>query len=218
MTKERIEHESFAVLQISRITGNIENLFGSSIQHQHFIELKIHPAYISRDLNQDWIYPMNLPYITIQMSNSQFAEAITSMNMGSGTPVTLKSLLGKDGYKEVKNPPQVNKRMQIDSEFEKGMQRLSTKLKGHLPKIDEIITKLPKKYQQEIKTRIHSLFVEIESNIPFVKRQFTEQMDKTTLEAKGEIEGFFLSKITSLGIKNLKMENVLGLTNKGEKK
>jgi len=40
----------------------------------------------------------------------------------------------------------------------------------------------------------------IKSNIPFVNEQFTEQMDKTITEAKGEIEAFIEHKIRSAGL------------------
>lgn len=206
---EKIEHESFAVLQINRVSGEGGNLFGSSIQHRHFIELNITSAYIHRNLNCDFIHSKGIPHITIRMSNSQFAEAITSMNMGSGTPVTIKSLIGKDGYKTYEEPPLENKRMQFDNEFEKSMGDLGKKLRIYKLEIEDISRSMSKKSQDNIKARLDSLFQDIESNIPFIKKQFTEQMDKTSLEAKGEVEGFFLTKIYKLGLKKLKLDDVL---------
>jgi len=213
MEKEiKIEHESFAVLQISRVSGRSENLFGSSISHQHFIELRIAPAYIHRNLNRDWIGSHNVPYITIQMSNSQFAEAITSMNMGVGTPVTLRSMITKEGYKQMQEPPQEDKRRQFDDEFEDDMKELAS---GVSTIKDEILIalngKIPKKLYVEISGKISKIEQEVKSNIPFIKTQFTEQMDKTTLEAKGEVEGFFLNKIHKLGLEGLKLDKVLKL-------
>ena len=213
--EKKIEHESFAVLQISRVSGEIKNLFGSSIQHQHFIELNIAPAYISRDLHRDWVGSHNTPYITIQMSNSQFAEAITSMNMGTGTPVTLKSMVTKDGYKKMEEPPQEDKRKEFDNEFEDDMKELYMELSTMKDKIlTSLNGKVSKKVYVEVSNYIGKIEQEIRSNIPFIKKQFTEQMDKTTLEAKGEVEGFFLNKIHKLGLKGLKLDNILKVEDK----
>jgi hypothetical protein len=210
MNEQKIEHESFAVLGISRISGNSGALFGSSIEHQHFIEMIISPAYIRRDLNQDWIHSSSLPYIVVQMSNSQFAECITSMNMGSGTPVTLKRIHFENVHKIMQEPPSENKRLQIDTEFEKTMLDMSNKLDNQKEAINKLCETMPKKFQQEMNMRINSMYSEIKSTIPFIKKQFTEQMDKTVLESKGEIEGFFQTKIQNLGIQQLKLNNVIG--------
>lgn len=218
MEDEKIEHESFAVLQINRMSGEKQNLFNSSIEHQHFIEMRICPAYLIRNLNRDWVGSKNVPYITIQMSNSQFAEAITSLNQGNGTAVTLKELCIDGEYKVIPNPPIIDKRKQFDSEFEKIMLRLSRKIDGQKKAILEMIEKMPKKYQQEMTIRLNSMYREISDHIPFIKKQFTEQMDKTTLEAKGEIEGFFLNKIHSLGVEQLNLKDVMSTKQLEDKK
>ena len=38
----------------------------------------------------------------------------------------------------------------------------------------------------------------IGSNLDFVAKSFTEQIDKTVMEAKGEIEAFYQNKISSI--------------------
>lgn len=81
--KYRTEYISFAFL------------FGSSIKHHDIITLRISPAYMDRDLNYDRYYAENHPYIEINMSQSQFAQAITSLNMGAGVPVTLRQINGE---------------------------------------------------------------------------------------------------------------------------
>jgi len=42
-------------------------------------------------------------------------------------------------------------------------------------------------------------------------------MEKTTLEAKGEIEGFFIKKVNDFGIKNMKMNEILGIEDNSKK-
>ena len=62
-------------------------LFGSSIKHKDTIRLEISHGELERGLNHDW-YHANKCIVECEMSQSQFAEAITSMNMGDGVPVT----------------------------------------------------------------------------------------------------------------------------------
>ena len=45
---------------------------------------------------------------------------------------------------------------------------------------------------------LKSLSVAVYSNIPFVRDSFAEQMDKTVLEAKGNIEGFIQNRMTAI--------------------
>ena len=87
---EKVKHSSFANLYIGRSQcGGQTALFGSSIKHSDIITLRISPAYMDRDLSCDRYFAEPLPYIEINMSQAQFAQAITSLNMGDGVPVTL---------------------------------------------------------------------------------------------------------------------------------
>ena len=88
-------HPSFGMLSFSRAHGGHSNLFGSSIQHRDTIHMVLKEGTVSRDLNEDW-YLGGPEIVEVEMSQSQFAELITSMNMGSGVPCTIKFIKGKD--------------------------------------------------------------------------------------------------------------------------
>ena len=184
-----IEHESFAMLGITRSSCSFsQNLFGSSIQHSHTIKLKIAPAKIDRMLNRDWFHADTKPYIEVEMSYSQFAEAITSMNVGDGVPVTLRRLDGK----MIEDCPQFDKRQEFEKEFEKEMLKIGKSLRVLTEQAEALLSekKPPTKSDKEtILKGIKALRQEIESNVPFIQSSFNEQMDKTVLEAKGEFEG-----------------------------
>ena len=197
-----IEHESFAMLGLTRSSCSFsQNLFGSSIQHSHTIKLKIAPAKIDRMLNRDWFHANTKPYIEVEMSYSQFAEAITSMNVGDGVPVTLRRLDGKT----IEDCPQFDKRQ----EFEKEMLKIGKSLRVLTEQAEALLSekKPPTKADKEtILKGIKALRQEIESNVPFIQSSFNEQMDKTVLEAKGEFEGFVMHKVISTGLEGLQKE------------
>ena len=203
---KRQEHESYAMLGISRSSSSSgRNLFGSSLKHSNTITLKIRPAIIDRGLNRDWFHAKGVPYVEVEMSYSQFAEAITAMNVGDGVPVTLRYLNGE----VIEECPQVDKRQEIDKEFEDEMFKISQSLKKLTEQAETILgdKKAPTKSDKEIILKsIKMLRQEIESNVPFIKQSFTEQMDRTVLEAKGEIEGFVMHKVISTGLEGLQNE------------
>jgi len=174
-----IEHESFAMLGITRSSCSFsQNLFGSSIQHSHTIKLKIAPAKIDRMLNRDWFHANTKPYIEVEMSYSQFAEAITSMNVGDGVPVTLRRLDGR----MIEDCPQFDKRQEFEKEFEKEMLKIGKSLRVLTEQAEALLSekKPPTKADKEtILKGIKMLRQEIESNVPFIQSSFNEQMDKT---------------------------------------
>ena len=196
------KHESYGMIEMSRTTSSRgENLFGSSIKHQNTIRVRISPAEVDRHLNQDWFHNLGHPYIEVEMSQSQFAEAITSMNT-TGTPCTIRRLNGKG----IADCPQVSKRQIFEEEFTKDMENLAKKLETLTKESKEILSKksITKGDRETILSQINMLNQEIRSNIPFIGSQFNEQMDKTIAESKGEVEAFVLNKIHSLGLEKLK--------------
>jgi ElaB/YqjD/DUF883 family membrane-anchored ribosome-binding protein len=195
-------HASYAMLQFSRVSGKNKSLFGSSIQHNDYIEMRVKPAKVERSLNTDWYFEQGLPYVEVAMSYSQFTEAITAMNQGSGVPVTVQSLNGK----MVEQPDFNNKRMQFENEVKDRMATLENKLKKLTEDTEDILSNkksLNKGDREVIVNQIKSLRQEVKSNIPFMMSMFNEQMDKTVQEAKGEIEAFTQNKINTLGLKKL---------------
>jgi hypothetical protein len=169
------------------------------------ITLKIRPAKLDRHLNRDWFYATRVPYVEVEMSYSQFAEAITAMNVGDGVPVTLRYLNGR----QIEECPQIDKRQEFDNEFENEMLSIGESLRKLTEQAETLLSekKAPTKADKEaILKGIKKLQQEIESNVPFIKKSFTEQMDKTVLEAKGEVEGFVMHKVISAGLEGLQKE------------
>ena len=57
---------------------------------------------------------------------------------------------------------------------------------------------LTKADRQEILSKLSKLSMDIGCNMDFIVDQFNEQMDKTVMEAKGEIEAFCQNKINTI--------------------
>lgn len=195
--RETTEHESFGMISFSRVGwgGGGVSLFGSSIKHGNIIRLRISRADLNRDLSRDCYYAKD-DIVEADMSFSQFAEAITSMNT-SGIPCTLAYV----GGKRMEPSPYVSKREQFEDEFAASCKDLSKKVEDLQRFAAELAERPVKKADtKDLINKIVMLKQQIASSLPFVHSQFNEQMDKTVMEAKGEVEAFVQHKIVSAGL------------------
>jgi hypothetical protein len=101
-------------------------LFGSPLaRHYGTICLSISPAKWTHALNRDHYQQRGLDeHIEIEMSAAQFADMITSLNMGSGTPCTIRYLASK----AVPPPPDhVTEAEHIRNNFEDSLDKYKAK-------------------------------------------------------------------------------------------
>lgn len=194
---EKISHPSYGTLRFSRITGSKTILFGSSIEHQDTVLMELYHADIARELHNDWIHGNKL-IATVEMSYSQFAEAITSFGCGSGVPVTVR-YTEKDG--KMPECDFVSKREQFTDEFKEKRKKVMDNSQQLIQDIADLFSQkktLTKAEKEYIMKKLNMLYNDIGTNMDFVADQFNEQMDKTVKEAKGEIEAFCQNKINTI--------------------
>lgn len=200
---KREVHESYGMMSVSKTTCNKgKSLFGSSIKHRNTITLRIKTTTKIRGLNTNWYHSDNKPLIEIEMSPVQFAEAISTSINTEGMPVTLKYVNGK----RMEECPEERAKEIFEEEFKQdikdilgGTSRLLKNVQNKLTQKGALKVE-DKKEIIEIVSKIHQ---DINANLPFVHNCFNEQLDKTVLEAKGEVEGFFINAIHNLGSKKL---------------
>jgi hypothetical protein len=65
-------------------------LFQSDLQHNQSITLQVSTAERVRDLNHDWVHPRT-SLVEVEMSLAQWGALVSSVGIGSGVPVTLRS-------------------------------------------------------------------------------------------------------------------------------
>lgn len=193
----RINHPSYGTLRFDRATGGKTTLFGSSIEHRDTIIMNLYHADIERSLHSDWIYGNKL-IATAEMSYSQFAEAITSFGCGSGVPVTIR-YTEKDG--QMPECDFVSKREQFADEFKEKRKKVMDNSQQLIQNIADLFSQkktLTKADKEQIMKQLNMFYNDIGTNIDFMADQFNEQMDKTVMEAKGEIEAFSQNKINTI--------------------
>jgi len=198
MSKIREKHPSYGMLQFCRSSSSTpRNLFGSSLQHKETIKMYLREGSVERSLSTDWYMGDNL-IAEVEMSQSQFAEAITSMNMGSGVPVTIR-WLQKDG--KIADCPFTDKKQTFEDEFDTHIKNTNKEAKDLIHEVETLFKEkktLTKADKTAILSKLNRLSNDIGTNTRFIYTMFNEQMDKTVTEAKGEIEAFMQNRMFSI--------------------
>lgn len=213
-------HESFGMLQISRQTvmqgvgGNLNaprgaNLFGSDILHSNLISLRVARGERHRSLHHDMNMARSEGLIEVVMSEVQFAQAITSMNLGSGVPCTINRFLGEG----MENCPERTKMQEVHAEFKEDMKKIGakiTRLKESVVNVLDAKGPLKAGEKRELANLMASLLQDIESNMPFMAEQFSETVEHIMVQAKGEIEAHITGVVQRAGLKAMAEKGLEG--------
>lgn len=182
----KMNHESYGSIILTKpLNSHEKTLFGSSIKHSDIITLRICQAEYERQLSYDAYYPKK-ELIEVEMSASQFAELITSIGKGEGTPCTIKRVNGK-----TMQPCPFTPKGQIHhDEFVEHQQDIKEKLSDFSKNLQALLEKktLNKSDKERILRSLQNLSADITVNSAYQVTMFEEQMAKTVHEAKLEIE------------------------------
>jgi ElaB/YqjD/DUF883 family membrane-anchored ribosome-binding protein len=201
--EKEITHPSFAQLSFNRVSCHGgEALYGSELQQNTVIEMNLYTSRTRRGLGRDWYYA-DKKIVSVTMSQNQFSELITSMNMGDGIPVTL-NFTREDGV--IESP-----------EFESMLEEHEREVTEHTETISEDAVELLSIMQELLKgsgtvkkndrevmlKKAEKVVREIKANLPHVEQCFKENMDKVVTEAKGTIEAFYQHRVIEAGLEAL---------------
>ena len=205
--RQKFSHPSYAVVQISRVSGKAE-LFDSSIAHQHYITLRVCRATKHSDGSHDFIFAGER-LIEVAMSETQFARVITSMNMGSGAPCTLQSLDGEmvdqpereDLLNTHKNMVEDKLKDVMESQLAIGKQVAEWRKQKHRPTLKELDT---------LAQELHCTAAHFELNMGYYASCFEGHMEEVVDEAKAEIETHMLASAGRLGLEQKELPVIEG--------
>ena len=190
-------HESFGLLSIARVTGTPRPLFGSTIEHGDTIRLTISEGKVHRDYQKNR-YIDGKQFIEVEMSQSQFAEAITTLNVGCGVPVTLKDVMGV----RKANPPSVDFKERAKNELKSEMGELNERIEELSKDAKEILNSKGNIKADDKKKLLQDLMFlaqEVRSNIPFAHECFQNAVEETVTHAKSEVDACLTSMREKLG-------------------
>lgn len=192
-------HPSFAQIKAARVhSSKPVAMYGSAIRHGHYIILEISESEEHRQLNRYWHHDRK-QIIQVRMSETQFAQFVTSLNIGGGTTCTIER---RDG-KGVEEPPYVDRTQLVKTEFEKHAKLVAKTLANAEARMAELLkpgAKVTKAELTLLKEDIERAAREIGSNMPYMSDSFEEAMAETVGEAKGTIEAFMMDAAAKAGL------------------
>ena len=198
-------HPSYGMIGFYRTQGGGKRrLFGSAIRDHHTtIFMRVTRGEVQHDLSRDWYYGESQSLMEVELSAHQFAELLTSMNMGSGVPCTIRRIDGK----RIEDPP--FREVEVEQISIAFQERLQEKTAGFIKHLREIQQKLmapgPLKAteKKELANVLASIQQEFQSNIPFAVTSYEEAADKIKVAAKAEVDAFLTHVVQKAGLKTL---------------
>lgn len=199
------KHESYGMVSLSRVqSSGRRRLFGSALdRHYNTIVLRVHRAERRHKLSMDWYHAEQTPLVEVELSAAQFAEMLTTMNVGNGVPCTLRSVAAKT----MTEPPE--ERTETE-EVREGFKEMAEALGKRMVSFrKEVATALEsrgvtKATRDVVIKGVDSILQEVNSNMPFVLSQFQEATSKVVASAKAEVEAFAMHAIITAGLEHLR--------------
>ena len=201
----RYRHPSYGIISFNRIAcGGGRRLFGSSL-NEHFSSVRVRISHCERatDHGLDRFRSID-QIIEIELSAAQFAEAITSMNVGDGVPCTIQRLAGAGAIPE---PPVVmNAADHAKSDFAARMKTFARSLVKTRQDVEDategkVITAALRK---SIRDGVDKIAQEVGENIPYFITCYEEATEKIKAAAKAEADAWLTSALHRAGLQSLR--------------
>lgn len=183
-----------AMAGFSRVSGRT-NLHGVDYPSGHFIVLRVYQGKVLRETTSDfYMSDHRAPIVEVAMSEVQFAQLISSFNIGDGVPCTFKA-----------RPVEGAEIIQIDmpSAAESTEEKFTADVretakdavdatKQALVLLNEILAgkTVSKAQVREIQAAVETVDRELDRNLPFILKRADEAIGKRTLKSKAEVEAY----------------------------
>lgn len=184
-------HPSWLLVSASRVSGH-NRLFQSDIVHQHFIRVRVARARRQRDLHRDWVTSAaSADLMEFDMSLSQWAEFLTTLNVGQGVPATLKYLNGE----RVEQEEDPERRIDLTAK------EVRAKSKTVLDPVNKALDKVEavldanggKRALRDALDSLRHAVNNVPSNMAFAAKSLDEHAEQTVAHAKAEIDAMAVS-------------------------
>lgn len=198
-------HPAFVQASFSRRQGHPGKLYGSNLDHHHtHVTLEVKRSELVHDLSRDWHFSKEL-LIEVDFSAAQFAELITTMNVGSGVPCTLR-FNSKEGKIPGLPEDTSTESERIEESFNANLAEKVKRFEEYEKQIAEILKKksIGKADREQIKSMVYQARRFFIDSAPFAATSLVEVKEKLVSSAKAEIEASLMDMITKTGIQTLK--------------
>lgn len=199
---EEEEHPAYIMAGFYRCQGNPGPLFGSALGavHGSYITFRAVPASRSHRLKGDNYHQTSMaPVFEMDLSAAQFAEMITTMNMGSGVPCTMRRL----DAREIPAPPKddLQETGRVKASFQKDLRSANKEVRRISSEILKLVAdKLPAARKRQVEILFEQIERVLGSNAEFALERFMESTERLEAASKAEIEAFMTHALTNAGL------------------
>lgn len=201
-------HPAYAQLSAGRVawSGAGAALYGSDFRHHATVRMRLTESELHRGLHSDRHHERKV-IAEWEMSEAQWATLVSSLNVGSGVPVTLRMAEGRD---EVPYLPWRDQADTFDAELAEDINNLANYVRRTIKAVEEETSSLSKAKRENVLAHLRSLEREVRHNMPFFLRQFGEAMEDRTEKAKTEIHAYMFHAVQRAGLESLGVPLQLG--------
>lgn len=194
------QHPSYGCIRLNHVSGGDDRLFMSPLRHTNRIRLTISGAKHTRSLNSDWHMSNSSTMIEVDMSEQQFAQMISSFGNSTGAPCTIR----RQADQMIEAPPVQLKSERHYTEAKQAAAEALAQLDSLQTDLELLTSKLPKKTQEQLSSRVASTRRILADHIPWIVQMIHEHMDKVVGAAKHEIQAEIARR---LGNANLQLDD-----------
>ncbi|MFA5132543.1 MAG: hypothetical protein WC444_04475 [Candidatus Paceibacterota bacterium] len=201
-------HPSYGTVMFARQeiggTNNPHRLFGSSLRnHARTVILRICKADLYHELGRDWVFGHDV-LAEVELSAAQFSELLTTMNVGSGVPCTIRHM---NGIGKPEDPP--FNEVEIDrthDHFKESLKETVAFIEESQRQMAAILEKpsIGKADRLKLADVLDRVHMNITKNMPFYLDQFNQAAQRVANAAKAEVDAFVTGMAIKLGIAELK--------------
>lgn len=208
-TKTIEQHPSFGMIKANRVSGGNGYLFGSEVLNLSFVEITISHAQtdknlFGRNVGEQGIWPTeNLT--TIRMTNSQFAEMITSLNIGIGTPCTITRIDGKGVEQKDIKDRSTTMDMANDELVKMYAERIGDNIKSLQDALGilENNARVNKDIKQSVEKSIRGILSILTNGDSFLLNEFKDVLEKSKQKVITEIDASVGTRLQELGMQHI---------------
>jgi hypothetical protein len=186
---KREQHPTYGFIQVSRVSGGSGTHFLSGVKTHSSIRVTIGRAEKWTSASEEERMFANEQLVEVSLTPSQFADMITNLNNGMGTPCTIR-YVGREHQGEV--PTQTTLMERQKEAFKERISAFAETLKAQKQSVRDLLEKksLNKEDRKALSNILERSILEVESNLPFMLVMFHEAAEKATSRAKQEIEAY----------------------------
>lgn len=190
-------HPAFGMAVVTRSSGTSRPLFQSDLTHRETMNLSIHTASRSRDLNSDWVHADD-EIIEVEMSLAQWGQLVSSVGLGSGTPVTIRHLPDNHLVPDLPYQPRIQRNLdEVDGTVDKLLEHIA----GDLEVLTDVIeNKRGIKATREALRNLTSSVKNTKSNTNFAVKTLTEAAEQVLSQTRADIEAQVLQATQAQGL------------------